>query len=70
MKTYTVKFSINAVNGETPLDVAKTITDWIAEKNMQFTVQDEETKECFTVDLAEEDVDAVLTLTEEEFKKS
>ena len=70
MKTYTVKFSINAVNGETPLDVAKTITDWIAEKNMQFTVQDEETKECFTVDLAEEDVDAVLPLTEEEFKKS
>jgi len=62
MKQYTVTVLCQAMNGETPLDAAKTFAKWLQEgaNEMTFDVLDEESKEAFTVDLAEEDEDAVL----------
>jgi hypothetical protein len=58
------------LDADTPLDAAKTALDWIQEDNItgnpphQFYVQEEGKKEVFSVDLAEEDEDAVIQCTD------
>ena len=67
MKQYTVKFIIESIDANSPLEAAKKVTKWIAEGGMTFSLQDESTKQCFSVDLSEKDKDATLPLAEEEF---
>ena len=58
------------IEGESPLEVAKCISEMIMSDACEliYYVQNEETSELFTVDLGEEDVDAVLPLEKyEEF---
>ena len=64
MKNYKVSVEINLC-GDNPLEVAKQLTEMIRdhESDWQFYVQDEETNEIFSVDLQEEDEDAVLPVT-------
>jgi hypothetical protein len=58
------------LDADTPLDAAKTALDWIREDNTtgnaphQFYVQEEGKKEVFSVDLIEDDEDAVLPCTD------
>jgi hypothetical protein len=61
MKDYKLSLEIN-LSGENPLEVSKQLTEMIRdhESDWQFYVQDEETNEIFSVDLQEEDEDAVL----------
>ena len=70
MKEYTVKFIIGSISAESPLEAAKRTEHWIEKGGMTFTVQDEKTKKCFSVDLSEEDADAVLPLKLKDFKNS
>ena len=53
-----------SIKGESPLEVAKCIAEMIRSDayDLTYYIQNEETSELFTVDLAEEDVDAVLPL--------
>lgn len=64
IKTYTVSVTFTDMVAKNPLDAAKKACKWLLEnedaKNMIYDVEDEETKEKFTVDLSEEDEDAVL----------
>jgi hypothetical protein len=64
MKDYKLSLEIN-LSGENPLEVSKQLTEMIRdhESDWQFYVQDEETNEIFSVDLQEEDEDAVLPVT-------
>lgn len=61
-KTFTIKLEFTDVSSESPLDATKTILSWIKDgvEDMTYDVKDEATGEAFTVDLAEEDEDAVL----------
>lgn len=53
------------VESKNPLDAAKEIRSWLrGEEGFQFYVQNEETGEIFSVDLDEEDEDAVLPVKE------
>jgi len=60
---YKVSLEFN-VDGENPLDAVKEIANILTTDiyGLTYIVQNEETSELFTVDLAEEDVDAVLPL--------
>ena len=60
-KTFTIKLEFTDVSSESPLDATKTILSWIKDgvEDMTYDVKDEATGEAFTVDLAEEDEDAV-----------
>lgn len=63
-KTYTVSVAFSDMKANDPLHAAKTACDWLLEDNdangMVYDVTDETTGEKFTVDLSEEDDDAVL----------
>ena len=64
-KSYTVTLGgFSLIKGGSPLDAAKKIAGWLLEDDganrMVYEVEDENTGEKFTVDLAEEDEDAVL----------
>jgi hypothetical protein len=49
------------LSGDNPLEAAKTAKKWLEENGCGvFTLQNVETKEIFSVDLNEEDEDAVL----------
>jgi len=66
-KSYTVVLAgFNCIQCDSPLEAAKKIAEWLLEDDganrMVYDVEDEETGEKFTVDLAEEDEDAVLPL--------
>ena len=74
MATYKVVWEIE-LDAETPLEAAKTALDWIKDGNdscnncNQFTVQEDDynTKKelpIYSVDLQEEDEDAVLQITQ------
>lgn len=60
---YKISLEFN-VDGENPLDAVKEFANILttAIYDLTYIVQNEETSELFTVDLAEEDVDAVLPL--------
>lgn len=64
MKSYTVTLSgFSAIEAENPLDAAKQLAQIILDLNpneLAYEVEDEETREKFTVDLGESDKDAVL----------
>lgn len=55
MKTYTVKFIINAIDAEDERGAAKTVAKWLEEGagSMVYEVIDEETKEEVSIDLSE-----------------
>lgn len=60
---YTVSLDgFEYIMGKNPLEAAKAVRKWIMENNgkVVYTVYDDETNEKFTVDLAEDDEDAVL----------
>ena len=61
-KTFTIKLEFTDVIAENPLEAAKIILSWIKDgaEDMTYDVKDETTEESFTVDLSEEDEDAVL----------
>ena len=72
MSQYTVKWIINSISADSPLEAAQKALDWIKDEGQchTFTTQDEETKKCHSVDLDEIPGDEVTELTEEEFKNS
>ena len=63
-KTWTVSVTFTDMRANNPLDAAKKACKWLLEnedaKTMTYDVMDEETNEKFTVDLSEDDEDAVL----------
>ena len=61
MKNFNISLELS-LSAENPLEAAKLAQDLIREDNWIFAVQDDETKEIFTVDLDEEDEDAVLPI--------
>lgn len=67
-KQFNVSLEINAFV-ETPLEAAKWTQKVIRDRSVesQFYVQDDETKEIFSVDLEEEDKDAVLPVKANEY---
>lgn len=66
MAKYKLSFEIND-EANSPLEVAKQVQEMIQEGGYyQWYVQDEETGEIFSVDLSEEDEDAVLPVKEYE----
>ena len=60
--TYTVSITFNAIDAKTPLEAAKLIAKWLKDDadSMVYDIENELTKGKFTVDLAENDEDAVL----------
>ena len=65
MATFTVKLEFTDIEAENPLEATKIILSWIMDEedgaeNMTYDVKDEKSGESFTVDLGEEDEDAVL----------
>lgn len=63
--TFKVSLTFEGVTAENPLEAAKQIVKWLQDQeggaeNMTYDVINEVSKEAFTVDLAEEDEDAVL----------
>lgn len=63
-KTFTVSVTFTDMVADNPLDAAKKACEWLLRdndaKNMIYDVEDETTKQKFTVDLSEADEDAVL----------
>ena len=62
MTTFTVSLTINGLSANDPLDAAKRLQEFIEEGDMIYDVIMEENGRKFTVDLAEEDEDAVLSI--------
>jgi len=64
MNTFTVSITFESMVAKNPLEAAKKACKWLLEnedaKNMIYDVTDEITNDKFTVDLSEEDEDAVL----------
>lgn len=62
MKSFTVSVRFETVDAETPLEAAKEIAKWLLvdADTFVYDVMDEETQNNVTVDLSEEDEDAVL----------
>ena len=60
--TYSVSVTFNVVDAKNPLEAAKTIAKWLKDDadSMVFDIENELTKDKFTVDLSENDADAVL----------
>lgn len=60
--TFTVSLTFTDIDAKNPLDATKKILKWIEDggDKMIFDVEDEISKEKFTVDLSEDDEDAVL----------
>jgi hypothetical protein len=60
MPHYKVVLEIE-LEAETPLEAAKTLVEWLKDgSNHIYMVQDDDTHELFSVDLDEDDEDAVL----------
>jgi hypothetical protein len=62
MATFKIIWNIESIDSENPLEAAKEMQNWLQDKttNWQFYVQNEETGEIFSVDLEEENNDAVI----------
>ena len=63
MVTFKVVFEIE-VESSSPLTAAYQVQEWLRRNDWQFYVQNAETLEIFSVDLLEEDEDAVLPVKE------
>jgi len=59
----TIEIQLSAIN---PLDAAKQAQHWFKDSKLQAYVQDPDTKEVFSVDLEEDDEDAVLPVNKYE----
>jgi hypothetical protein len=59
MANFKVSFEIE-VDASCPLVAAQQVQRWLRKDDWQFYVQNRDTKEVFSVDLQEEDEDAVL----------
>lgn len=61
-KSYSVSLTFTDILAKNPLEATKKILKWIEEdaNTMIYDVIDEETNDKFTVDLSEDDEDAVL----------
>jgi hypothetical protein len=61
-QTYSVSLTFTDIQAKNPLEATKKILKWIEEdaNTMIYDVEDELTNEKFTVDLSEDDADAVL----------
>jgi hypothetical protein len=63
-KTFTVSLTFTDMTAFNPLDAAKKACKWLLEdedaRSMTYDVTDEVTNQKYTVDLSEEDEDAVL----------
>lgn len=61
-KSYSVSLTFTDIMAKNPLEATKKILKWIEENanTMIYDVIDEETNDKFTVDLSEDDEDAVL----------
>ena len=66
MPTYTISLTFDSQEAANPLEAAKEMRKTILEDNGNYIydVEDEDTGEKFTVDLDEEDEDAVLPFKE------
>ena len=62
--TFKVSVTFDEVDGENPLAVAKSIAEWLKEgaTTMIYDVVNEVTNEQYSVDLSEDDEDAVLKI--------
>lgn len=69
MKHYKIALEVE-LDAENPLEAAKTLERWCKETEDQYiyVVQDDETDEIVTVDLTEEDEDAVIPYNPENYK--
>ena len=70
MKNFNVKWNGYETAQESPLEAAKDALDGIKNGLAKvFLVQNQETGECFSIDLDEEDGSAVQVITKEQFEK-
>lgn len=70
MAEFNVKWNGYETTQDSPLKAAKDALDGIKNGLAKvFLVQNQETGECFSVDLDEEDEDAVQVITKEQFEK-
>lgn len=70
MKQFNVKWNGYENQANSPLEGAKDALDAIINGDAKvFLLQDQETGKCYSVDLCEDDEDAVLEITTEEFEK-
>lgn len=61
MQTYSVSLTFTDIQADNPLEAAKTILKWLVDaETMIYDVEDELTGNKFTVDLSEDDDNAVL----------
>jgi hypothetical protein len=62
IKSYTVELVFECVTAKDPYEAAQTVCGWLTAgaSDMIYDIEDEDTGEKFTVDLAELDDDAVL----------
>lgn len=61
LQTYSISLTFTDISANNPLEAVKKILDWLEDANtMIYDVEDELTGEKFTVDLSEDDADAVL----------
>lgn len=60
--TYKVSIRFDMIDAKNPLEAAKEIAKWLKEgaDSMIFDIEDEATAKKFSVDLSEEDEDAVI----------
>lgn len=71
MANFTVKWSTKIFDADSPLESAENARYGIVSGIAQvFLVKNEETNECFSIDLCEEDDSKVLPLSLEEFNNS
>ena len=67
LKTFTVSVTFTDMVADNPLDAAKKACKWLLEDNdantMIYDVEDETTKEKFSVDLSEPEEDAVQKIS-------
>lgn len=63
MANFKVVWEID-IEASNPLEAAKTAQNWMRKDDWQFYVQNDSTKEIYSVDLQEEDSDAVLPVNQ------
>ena len=68
MAMYKVRYEIE-LEANSPLEATETVQKWISENEggCIFTMQDQDTRKCFSVDLNEIEDDEVLNISEREF---
>ena len=67
MTTYRISWEIE-LDAETPLEAAHIAQDLLREDDWQFYVQDSKTNKIFSVDLQEEDENAVLPVKPKDYQ--